>query len=110
MRPVDRGWFGGVADSLDGLATEIRQERGREPDPGDLLIVLASTPDTVVSDLISELDLTPIASPKHSKECGGHAMSIAATRRSRRSGERRKRRRNLAIQHLPIAYATRSDA
>ena len=59
MRPVDRGWFGGVADSLDGLATEIRQERGREPDPGDLLIVLASTPDTVVGDLISELGLDP---------------------------------------------------
>jgi hypothetical protein len=59
MRPVDQGWFGGVADRLEGLATEIRQERGREPDPGDLLIVLASTPDTVVSDLISELGVEP---------------------------------------------------
>ena len=35
-------WFGPAAELVDQLAPEIRQKHGREPDAGDLLIVLAS--------------------------------------------------------------------
>ena len=57
MQSVDMAWLGWVASQLDGLAHEIRRQRRREPDPGDLLIVLASAPDTVVGELMSELGL-----------------------------------------------------
>jgi hypothetical protein len=57
MRDVDSSWFDWMAVLLDNLAMEIRQKRGREPDSGDLLIVLASASDTVASDMMRELGL-----------------------------------------------------
>lgn len=57
MQLVDTAWLSWVASQLDGLAQEIRRQYRREPDAGDLLIVLASAPDTVVGELMSELGL-----------------------------------------------------
>jgi hypothetical protein len=52
---LDAEWFGSVSLAL--LAEEIRQKLRRYPDPGDLFIVLASMPDTVVHELVRELEL-----------------------------------------------------
>jgi hypothetical protein len=55
MRLVDWAWLGWIVNHLDDLAHEIRAQLGREPDPGDLLIILASAPDTVPSRALQEL-------------------------------------------------------
>ncbi len=56
-RDIDATWFDWVAGALDGLATEIRQKHGRNPDSGDLLIVLASASDTVANETLRDLGL-----------------------------------------------------
>lgn len=57
MQSVDMAWLGWIASQLDGLAHEIRRQHQREPDPGDLLIILASARDTAVGELMSNLGL-----------------------------------------------------
>ena len=54
---VDTFWFLAEWHDLDLLAREIRREHQREPDPGDLLIVLASQRDTVAGELMAELGI-----------------------------------------------------
>ncbi|HEX3803443.1 MAG TPA: Clp protease N-terminal domain-containing protein [Solirubrobacteraceae bacterium] len=55
MRQIDPTWVDWIAGALDELATEIRQQHGRNPDSGDLLIVLATASDTVASEMVREL-------------------------------------------------------
>jgi ATP-dependent Clp protease ATP-binding subunit ClpA len=45
-------WLDGLGTILDRLAAEIRAELGRDPDAGDLLLVLASTPQTLASQAL----------------------------------------------------------
>jgi ATP-dependent Clp protease ATP-binding subunit ClpA len=54
-RAVDPGWLDGLAPLLDRLAADIRQGLGREPDPGDLLLVLACAQETLTAQALSEL-------------------------------------------------------
>jgi ATP-dependent Clp protease ATP-binding subunit ClpA len=54
-RHVEPIWLGGAGDALNRLASEIRRELRRDPDPGDLLLVLALTPDTVAAAALQEL-------------------------------------------------------
>jgi ATP-dependent Clp protease ATP-binding subunit ClpA len=54
QRAVDAGWLDGFAPLLDRLAADIRQELGREPDPGDLLLVLACAQETLTAQALSE--------------------------------------------------------
>jgi ATP-dependent Clp protease ATP-binding subunit ClpA len=56
-RDIDATWFDWIAGALDNLATEIRQKHGRNPDSGDLLIVLATASDTVANETLRELGL-----------------------------------------------------
>src|SRR5207248_2680518 len=39
--PLDASWLQGLNQVFDDLSSEIRRELGREPDVGDLLLVLA---------------------------------------------------------------------
>jgi hypothetical protein len=55
MRLVAWAWLGWIVNHLDELAHEIRAQLGREPDPGDLLIILASAPDMVLSRALEQL-------------------------------------------------------
>jgi hypothetical protein len=54
-RAVNAGWLDGLGPLLDRLAADIRQELGREPDPGDLLLVLACAQETLTARALSEL-------------------------------------------------------
>ena len=49
------GWLDGLGLMLSGLADEIRRELGREPDGGDLLLVLSAAPDSVPAQALEQL-------------------------------------------------------
>jgi ATP-dependent Clp protease ATP-binding subunit ClpC len=46
---IDQAWLGGLGAILDDLAGEIRRERQRAPDTGDLLLVFACAPDMLAA-------------------------------------------------------------
>jgi len=48
-------WLDGLGLVLNGLADEIRHELGREPDAGDLLLVLTAAPDSVAAQALEQL-------------------------------------------------------
>jgi Clp amino terminal domain, pathogenicity island component/UvrB/uvrC motif len=52
---LDAGWLDGLGPLFDRLAADIRQELGREPDPGDLLLALACARETLAARALSEL-------------------------------------------------------
>lgn len=52
---IDPGWFNGLGGVLSRLAVEIRNELGRDPDVGDLLLVLACGTGTLASQALGEL-------------------------------------------------------
>jgi hypothetical protein len=54
---IDAAWLDGLAWVLETLAREIRRELGREPDMGDLLLVLACAQGTVAGAALAELPL-----------------------------------------------------
>jgi hypothetical protein len=64
-RPQRKGsaaaWLTRVHPGLDRLDREIRDELGREPDDGDLLLVLASMPGLVSGQTLAELGVDPDA-------------------------------------------------
>jgi Clp amino terminal domain, pathogenicity island component/UvrB/uvrC motif len=49
------GWLDGLGLVLNGLADEIRHELGREPDGGDLLLVLSAARDSVPAEALEQL-------------------------------------------------------
>jgi hypothetical protein len=55
LHVIDRGWLGGLGVVLDELGGEIRGELQRAPDIGDLLLALASAPDTLAGRALREL-------------------------------------------------------
>ncbi len=54
-RPIDPGWLAGLGPVLNRLADEIRHELGREPDVGDLLLVLTTAPDSIAAQALEHL-------------------------------------------------------
>jgi ATP-dependent Clp protease ATP-binding subunit ClpA len=54
---IDQAWFGGLGAILDDLAAEIRRERQRAPDTGDLLLAFACAPDTLAAQALRELGI-----------------------------------------------------
>src|SRR5579859_2625703 len=50
-------WLGSLGPMLDTLAEQIRCEHDRQPDPGDLLIVVLSQRDTIAGELAAELGI-----------------------------------------------------
>jgi len=56
-QPNDFGWLDGLDAVINQLAEEIRRELGREPDAGDLLLVLASAPRTLASRALQALGI-----------------------------------------------------
>ena len=51
------GWLDGLGLMLNGLADEIRRELGREPDAGDLLLVLTAARDSVPAQALEQLEV-----------------------------------------------------
>ena len=49
------GWLDGLGLMLNELADEIRRELGREPDAGDLLLVLTAAADSVPAQALEQL-------------------------------------------------------
>jgi hypothetical protein len=49
---IDQVWLDGLGEALDRLAAEIRDGLKRAPDTGDLLLVLASAPNTVAAQAL----------------------------------------------------------
>ena len=49
------GWLDGLGLMLSRLADEIRHELGREPDAGDLMLVLTAAPDSVPAQALEHL-------------------------------------------------------
>ena len=49
------GWLDGLGLLLNRLADEIRHELGREPDAGDLMLVLTAAPDSVIAQALEQL-------------------------------------------------------
>ena len=110
MQSVDMAWLGWIASRLDGLAHEIRRQRQREPDPGDLLIILASARDTVVGELMSNLglDLDQIAQTLETLRAA-HAERDPISG-SRRCVNKRSSRKRLRSWILPVTSVKRSAA
>jgi ATP-dependent Clp protease ATP-binding subunit ClpA len=54
---IDQAWLGGLGAVLDDLAGEIRRERQRAPDTGDLLLAFAGAPATLAAQALRELGL-----------------------------------------------------
>jgi hypothetical protein len=52
---IDQAWFGELGAILDDLAGDIRRERGRAPDTGDLLLAFACAPGTLAAQVLREL-------------------------------------------------------
>lgn len=52
--PIEVAWFDGLGDLLGQLAREIRQELVRDPDLGDLLLVIACAQDTLAGKALRE--------------------------------------------------------
>jgi ATP-dependent Clp protease ATP-binding subunit ClpA len=53
--PVDVDWLDGLQDVLQQLGREIRQELGRNPDMGDLLLAMASARDTLGGEALGQI-------------------------------------------------------
>jgi hypothetical protein len=53
--PIDQAWFDGVGGALNRLAVEIRYKLEREPDSGDLLLILAGAPASPVARILRDL-------------------------------------------------------
>jgi ATP-dependent Clp protease ATP-binding subunit ClpA len=49
------GWLDGLGSMLSQLADEIRRELGREPDAGDLLLVLSAASETLPAQALAKL-------------------------------------------------------
>jgi ATP-dependent Clp protease ATP-binding subunit ClpA len=62
-QPIDQAWFDGLGGVLNRLAAEIRYKLKREPDTGDLLLILAGTPATHVARILRELGVDVDALP-----------------------------------------------
>ena len=60
---VDQAWLGGFGGALNRLAAEIRDKLKREPDTGDLLLILAGAPATPVARVLGELGVDVDALP-----------------------------------------------
>jgi ATP-dependent Clp protease ATP-binding subunit ClpA len=56
---LDVFWFGGLGSVLERLAVEIRDELGREPDDGDLLLAFACAPEMLAGQALKELGVDP---------------------------------------------------
>ena len=56
-RPIDPGWFDGLGPVLNQLADEIRNELGREPDTGDVLLVLAAATGSLPARALEQLNV-----------------------------------------------------
>ncbi len=52
---IEPGWLDGLERMLDQFADEIRRELGREPDAGDLLLVLSAAPQTIPAQALEQL-------------------------------------------------------
>jgi hypothetical protein len=55
--PVDAAWLDGLGDVLTTLAREIRHQLGRDPDVGDLLVVIACAQEKLAGDALRELGI-----------------------------------------------------
>jgi ATP-dependent Clp protease ATP-binding subunit ClpA len=73
--PIDQAWFDGVGGALNRLAAEIRDNLKREPDSGDLLLVLASAPATPVARILRELGVDLDALPDVVERIRAQALS-----------------------------------
>ncbi len=54
---IASGWLDGLGPMLNQLADEIRRELGREPDAGDLLLVLTAVPHTLAAQAMAQLEI-----------------------------------------------------
>lgn len=103
MSNIDSTWLDWIAGSLDELAAEIREKHRRNPDSGDLLIVLAAASDMVASEMLRELglDSEPLTE------------SVQAARNSHAASdphaqiERARREKEEAVKSLDFALAAR---
>jgi hypothetical protein len=57
QRGPGAGWLDGLQPVLGRLAQEMRRELGRDPDPGDLLLVLACATHTLAGRASNEIRL-----------------------------------------------------
>ena len=103
MRDIDSTWFDWIAGSLDELAAEIREKHRRNPDSGDLLIVLATASDMVASEMLRELGLD-----------SDRLAAVAQTARNSHAAgdsyvqiERARRDKEEAVESLDFALAAR---
>jgi ATP-dependent Clp protease ATP-binding subunit ClpA len=89
MRDIDSTWFDWIAGALEQLAAEIRERHRRNPDSGDLLIVLAAASDTVASEMLRELGLDSdrltaiVQAARHSHAAGDPHLPIEKIRRDK---------------------------
>jgi ATP-dependent Clp protease ATP-binding subunit ClpA len=103
MSDIDSTWFDWLAGSLDELAAEIRKQHRRNPDSGDLLIVLTAASDTVANEMLRELGL----------DSDRLAEIVEAARNSHTTGdsyaqiERARRDKEEALESTDFALAAR---
>ena len=72
---VDQTWFDGIGGALNRLADQIRDDLKREPDSGDLLLILASAPATPVARILRDLGVDLDALPDVVERIRAQALS-----------------------------------
>jgi hypothetical protein len=75
---VERSWLGGLAPVLHALQREIERTLGRVPDSGDLLLTLASAPDTRAAAALRALGVDADGLARAVGEVRAHSAPSAA--------------------------------
>jgi ATP-dependent Clp protease ATP-binding subunit ClpA len=105
----DRSWLDGLARLLGPLGFDIKRELEREPDTGDLLLALASAPDTRAAAALRALGMDLDALVKAIEDVRGQGVPSAADLGRRLETARDERLRAVEAQEYEIAAELRDE-
>jgi ATP-dependent Clp protease ATP-binding subunit ClpA len=105
----DRSWLDGLARLLGPLGFDIKRELEREPDTGDLLLALASAPDTRAAAALRALGMDVDALAKAIEDIRGQGVPSAADLGRRLERARDERLRAVEAQDYEIAAELRDE-
>jgi ATP-dependent Clp protease ATP-binding subunit ClpA len=105
----DRSWLDGLAPVLGPLGLDLKRELERDPDTGDLLLALASAPDTRAAAALRALGVDVDALVRAIEDVRGQAEPSAADLGRRLDTARDERMRAVEAQEYEIAAELRDE-
>jgi ATP-dependent Clp protease ATP-binding subunit ClpA len=101
------GWLDGLAGLLNRLADEIRRELGREPDAGDLLVVLTAARDSVSAQALEQLKVDVDELPGQVEQFRSQARAVEQQLADQIKQTRLEKQRAIESQHFEAAARDR---